>query len=100
MILERIVFTYYGKFEGERRTKVAQMVRSGETRTPGTKASTAGNGGRLEIDKWAGKTRVNGAKGEEPVVDEVIVIVTCLVMLKKEIDRRRVLQTLVVSSSV
>ena len=75
----------------EERTKVAQIVRSDETRTPGTKECYAGNGGRLEM-------RLSDEEGRK-VVDEVSVVVTALVMLKKEIDRLRATQIAVMSGA-
>jgi hypothetical protein len=82
LVLERVV--YRGGDKGkEERIRVAQLLRGEETRTPGTKASAAGNGGRLEMC-------LVGEAGE--VIDEVTVVVTCLVMLKKEIDRMRACQ--------
>lgn len=63
----------------ERRIRVAQLVRGDGTRTAGTRRSFTGNGVKLEI---CSDGRNGGA-----VVDEVLVVATCLVMLKKEIDR-------------
>ncbi|KAI1863927.1 uncharacterized protein JN550_009206 [Neoarthrinium moseri] len=70
---------------GERRTQVAQLVRSERYRTPGTGRSTAGNGGRLMLD-----LRGLGEKREEAV--RRLAVTTALVMLKKEVDRRRMHQ--------
>lgn len=64
-----------GKHTGRR---IAQLVRNDETRTPGTKKNDAGNGGELIIDME------NAHLIEEPVV-----VATCLMMLKKEVDRRK-----------
>ena len=66
----------------EKRTKVAQLVRSDEMRTPGTSAMYAGNGGRLQMQLAA-------QEGGEALLDEPTVVSTCLIMLKKEVDRRR-----------
>lgn len=66
------------------RLRIAQLVRNDEVRTPGTQWMAAGNGGRLQM-------RLRGENGSEEV-DEVVVVVTCLVMLKKEIDRLRTIQ--------
>jgi hypothetical protein len=64
--------------------RIAQLVRTDETRTEGSKKCSAGNGGVLLFDEDAcGK-----------VIDEALVIATCLVMLKKEIDRRRCMQAM------
>lgn len=73
---------------GDHKVRVAQLIRSEETRTPGTRATHAGNGGRLEM---------HIADGDEIMVDEVTVVVTCLVMLKKEIDRLRAMQAMMMS---
>jgi hypothetical protein len=75
----------------EGRIRVAQLVRSDSTRTAGTRASTAGNGGKLEMC-------LNGENGEA-LVDEVMVVTSCLVMLKKEIDRLRKMQIMVMSGA-
>jgi hypothetical protein len=69
---------------GKGRVRVAQLVRNDVLRTPGTKYMAAGNGGRLQME-------LVGEKGHE-IIDEVVVVVTCLVMLKKEIDRLRAIQ--------
>jgi hypothetical protein len=85
LILERVG-------NGER-VRVGQLVRSEETRTPGSRASSAGNGGRLEMC-------LDGAEGERKVVDEVTVASTCLVMLKREVDRRRACQMMMISAAI
>lgn len=80
LLLERVE----GEGKGEVRTLVARFVRGEETRTPGTKASHAGNGGRLEMAlERGGEDLFAGGVGEE------VVVATVLVMLKKEVDRRR-----------
>lgn len=84
LILEKVV-------SGVGRVRVAQLVRNDELRTPGTKYMAAGNGGRLQM-------HLTGEKGHE-VIDEVVVVVTCLVMLKKEIDRLRGFQIAVMSGA-
>ncbi|KID96781.1 hypothetical protein MAJ_07294, partial [Metarhizium majus ARSEF 297] len=78
----------------ERRTRVAQLVRSEALRTPGTSGTTAGNGGRLLMDlgEWA------GGKAEARAA-EVLVLSSCLVMLKKEVDRRRAAQFMVLAGA-
>ncbi len=86
LVLERIN-------EESERVKVAQLVRSEKTRTPGSRASSAGNGGRLEICLYG-----NGeGEGEGRIMDEVTIVSTCLVMLKREVDRRRALQIMMIS---
>jgi hypothetical protein len=74
------------------RVRVAQLVRSEDTRSPGSTSSSAGNGGRLEMC-------LAGDDGEE-MVDEPTVASTCLVMLKKEVDRRRAMQAVMISVAV
>ena len=73
--------------KGEEKVVVARLVRSDETRTEGSKGSCAGNGGLLEM------------VCEEGEVGIEMVIVTCLVMLKKEIDRLRAVQIGVMSGA-
>lgn len=72
----------------ERRV-VARLVRGEETRTAGTKASHAGNGGRLEMRLGEGEWGVADGLGEDGEIEEEVVVATVLVMLKKEIDRMR-----------
>jgi len=72
------------------RHRVAQLVRSSDTRTPGTSRCAAGNGGELQIDDEA----LHALQ-----LDESIVVATCLVMLKKEIDRRRMIQAAVIAGA-
>jgi hypothetical protein len=79
------------------RVRVAQLVRGEETRSPGSTGSSAGNGGRLEMRLDDGD---GDGKGKGQVVDEVTVVSTVLVMLKKEIDRRRALQVAMISAAV
>ena len=57
---------------------VAKLIRSDETRTKGTTRWTAGNGGELVFDADAANH-----------LEESIVVATCLMMLKKEVNRRR-----------
>jgi hypothetical protein len=63
--------------------RLAQLVRTNETRAPGSKPSSAGNGGVLMIDELA--TKLMG-------ISEELVVASGLMMLKKEIDRRRGMQ--------
>ena len=78
----------------DQRTRVAHFVRSADLRTPGTRGSTAGNGGRLLVDLrlWA-----DGKRGERDDVLQ-IVVASCITMLKKEVDRRRAQQIMVMSA--
>lgn len=96
LVLDRIVtVALEGGKQEERRIPVARLVRSEELRSEGTKATTAGNGGRLMMDlrEW------EGAKGEAEQM-EVLVVASCLVMLKKEVDRRRMHQMIAISCAV
>lgn len=68
--------------------RLAQLSRCAETRTPQTSRCSAGNGGTLQMDEEA--LRVHE-------IDESVVIATCLAMLKKEIDRRRMVQMMVIA---
>lgn len=70
--------------------RIAQLVRDRGTRTPGTSKCTAGNGGELQIDDGA----LNAFELDEPMV-----VATCLVMLKREIDRRRMIQCAVIGGA-
>lgn len=67
--------------------RLAQLSRCDETRTPQTSRCSAGNGGTLQMDSEA--LRAHG-------VNESVVVATCMVMLKKEIDRRRMVQMMVI----
>jgi hypothetical protein len=66
---------------GERR--ITALVRNDDTRTPGSLNTIAGNGGELALGEDVG-----GKAG----LGEDLVVATCLLMLKKEIDRRRAVQ--------
>ncbi|RAO73435.1 uncharacterized protein BHQ10_009447 [Talaromyces amestolkiae] len=68
---------------------LSQLVRSDQTRTPGSSKSRAGNGGQLLIDESASK-----------FVEEPLIVATCLLMLKKEIDRRRTVQIAMMSAMI
>ena len=70
--------------------RLAQLSRCDETRTPQTSRCHAGNGGALQMDSEA--LRAHG-------VDESIVVATCMVMLKKEIDRRRLVQMMIIAGA-
>lgn len=72
-------------------TRLAALIRNEETRTPGSKSCSAGNGGELVLGE---------AVGGKIGVSEELVIATCLLMLKKEIDRRRVVQAIMIASAV
>lgn len=92
LVLEKITkVALAGGGSEERRKKIAQFVRNPQYRTQGSSASAAGNGGRLMTDfrDWS------DSKGEAQEL-EILVIASCIVMLKKELDRRRAHQTIIV----
>ena len=78
-----LVMTMNGK-------RIAVLLRNEETRTPGSKSCSAGNGGELLLDEGIG--------GKEGIGEE-LVIATVLLMLKKEVDRRRTVQFLMIASA-
>jgi hypothetical protein len=63
--------------------RVAALIRNEETRTPGSKGCSAGNGGALLLGEQV---------GTKEGVSEELVVASCLLMLKKEVDRRRAVQ--------
>jgi hypothetical protein len=69
----------------ELRRAVAQLVRNEEFRSPGSSASSAGNGGRLLIDL----SFLDEGEKLDREMATILVVTTCLSMLKKEVDRRR-----------
>jgi hypothetical protein len=71
--------------------RTAALIRNEETRTPGSKSCSAGNGGELVLGEDVGR---------EDCVSEELVVASCLLMLKKEIDRRRMVQVLLISGAV
>lgn len=73
---------------GEKR--LAALIRNEETRTPGSKSCSAGNGGELVLGEDIG-----GKDG----INEDLVIAMCLLMLKKEVDRRRTVQFMMIASA-
>ncbi|KXX73421.1 hypothetical protein MMYC01_209911 [Madurella mycetomatis] len=75
------------------RTVVAEFMRGPDYRTAGSSGSSAGNGGRLVVD--IGLIGGDGDEGEGKGDREmalVMVVTTCLLMLKREVDRRRAQQ--------
>lgn len=82
LVLERMASLEDGGREHQQRTRVAQLVRNEKYRTPGTHRSDAGNGGRLMLD-----LRSFDEKAGERM--QMLVVTTAIVMLKKEVDRRR-----------
>lgn len=71
--------------------RIAALIRNEETRTPGSKSCSAGNGGELVL---------GGEVGGKDAISEEVVVATCLLMLKKEIDRRRAVQATIIASAV
>jgi hypothetical protein len=72
--------------KSKHRTRVAQLVRNDEFRTPGTTNwNTNGNGGRLQMDArlWEDESKA-GARDLQ-----AFVVASCICMLKKEVDRQR-----------
>lgn len=90
--------------ETEVRTAVAHFVRNERLRTQGSGASSAGNGGRLMVDLGGLLSGEGGGTGISTSIDHekaevetrqmalAVVVTTCLVMLKREVDRRRAQQ--------
>jgi hypothetical protein len=76
--------------KGETAQRLAQLVRTDDTRTPGSSRSSAGNGGVLMIDELAMKLMG---------ISEELAVATALMMLKKEIDRRRAVQFAVLAAA-
>lgn len=68
---------------------LARLIRDHESRFPGTNSSYAGNGGRLDLYET-----------EDGSIDECVIIATCMLMLKRELDRRRALQIGMLSAAV
>lgn len=100
------------KYEDEIRTPVAHLLRGPSFRTPGSSASSAGNGGRLVIDELALLSGYSGngtvGDGEQEGIQEgkedremgiAMVVTTCLVMLKREVDRRRAQQIAIMAGA-
>lgn len=74
---------------GMEKRRLAQLVRNEESRTPGSRNCSAGNGGELVVD---------GVALDSLGIDESVVVASCLMMLKKEIDRRRLYQIMAISA--
>ncbi|KAK4156666.1 hypothetical protein C8A00DRAFT_40881 [Chaetomidium leptoderma] len=104
LVLERVVHVAAAqtssvpnkKKDEKVRTVVAHFLRGEGYRTPGSSGSTAGNGGRLVMDlgMWGGADFKED--GEMAVV---MVVATCLLMLKREIDRRRTQQIAIMAGA-
>ncbi|KAJ5394648.1 uncharacterized protein N7487_012289 [Penicillium crustosum] len=89
-----IVFRAVGEVKGKSKEtpgpRIPQLVRGEDSRTPGTSRSSAGNGGELQIDEVALQSLE---------LDEAVIVATCLMMLKKEIDRRRMIQLAIIAGA-
>ncbi|KAJ5784152.1 uncharacterized protein N7518_009829 [Penicillium psychrosexuale] len=83
LIVLRAVEEDKAKSKETQRHRIAQLVRGDDARTPGTSRSSAGNGGELQIDE---------AASQSLELEEAVIVATCLMMLKKEVDRRRMIQ--------
>ncbi|KAK3192460.1 hypothetical protein K4F52_001673 [Lecanicillium sp. MT-2017a] len=82
------------KRDDEQRTIVAMFVRNKEVRTAGTGDSTAGNGGRLLLDMRA----LMDSKGLDEQFEQLVVS-SCICMMKREVDRRRVHQAIMIAGA-
>lgn len=71
--------------------RIAALIRNNETRTPGSKSCSAGNGGELVLSEQI---------GSKDGVSEELVVASCMLMLKKEIDRRRTVQFMTIAAAV
>ncbi|CAG8282878.1 unnamed protein product [Penicillium olsonii] len=80
---QKVRLIVFRAVEAEKTQRIAQLVRGADSRTPGTSKCSAGNGGELQIDE---------AALQYHELDEAVIVATCLVMLKREMDRRRMLQ--------
>lgn len=104
LILEKIVApSPLNTTSKESRIPIARLIRGFGLRTEGTGRTWAGNGGVLELnlkpeiedeDGWGG----GGIGDIENLLDEECVVSTCLVMLKKEVDRLRAVQICAMSA--
>ncbi|KAF6842323.1 hypothetical protein CMUS01_03214 [Colletotrichum musicola] len=85
-----------GGKHAEEKTRIAQLIRGEGTRSRGSGRTTAGNGGRLMVDlfKW---TELKDGSRE---VAEGLIVASCICMLKKEVDRRRMQQIMILGAGV
>ncbi|KAF5857137.1 hypothetical protein ETB97_006217 [Aspergillus alliaceus] len=75
--------------ESGKATRVAHLLRSPDTRATGSSCCSAGNGGQLVLSPDVGLS----------MVEEALVLATCLVMLRRERDRRRFIQAMVIGGA-
>lgn len=85
---KNLVLTVQGGNAGPAPRIIAQLLRDDKNRTPGTKRRDAGAGGRLEFDELA-----------DALMPEPLIVATCLMMLREEIQRRRVGQFMVLAAA-
>ncbi|KAF3483867.1 uncharacterized protein GIQ15_03191 [Arthroderma uncinatum] len=83
LILEKVE----GEGEGSRK-RVAQLLRTKETIPEGSSKHRAGCGGELTLDQDA-----------HLELDEAVIVGTCLLVLKREVDRRRAIQMMVMGGA-
>jgi hypothetical protein len=69
---------------------LAALIRNEGTRTSGSKSCSAGSGGKLLLGE--------GFDSKEGLSED-LVVATCLLMLKTEIDRRRAVQFMVIAGA-
>ncbi|CAK7566995.1 MAG: hypothetical protein SEPTF4163_004952 [Sporothrix epigloea] len=103
MVLERVTEVYGSMDQGgqsssvgkprEVRRPVARLIRSKALRTPGSSSYSAGNGGRLQMNlsEWTspaadGDKKATAADSEMAIA---LIVSSCIMMLKREVDRRR-----------
>lgn len=87
---KRRVFPAYPttRSQREEKTVIAALVRNDEFRSRGTRASDAGNGGRVMVDCGFFSAGGDGLGEEERrEMGTVMVLTTALVMMKREVDR-------------
>lgn len=72
--------------KAESNEAIAVLLRTSSTRTPGTKKCDAGNGGQLFINSTN-------------TVDDALIVASCLMYLKKEIDRAKSAQAAAISAA-
>ena len=77
-----------GSSSGKDGTVIAVLLRTDSTRTPGTSKWCAGNGGQLILGSEAATH-----------MDESLIVASCIMMLKKEIDRQRGAQSAAIAGA-
>ncbi|KAK2733941.1 hypothetical protein FQN57_001924 [Myotisia sp. PD_48] len=82
LVLEKIIADPTGG--AEQRKRVAQLLRTADTLAEGSSKRNAGAGGELRLDS-----------GADLELDEAVIVGTCVLALKREIDRRRAIQFIV-----